>query len=98
MVGVEVEEVQTEAEEVPDVAEDRHPPTTKMVPGCTGDPSTLTSQPATGQDARCIIAGGKELIFVLNPRPARGRTSSPPSRTSETGTSSAQKTKSILNK
>ena len=55
-------------------------------------PNILTSLQVLGMDARCIIGGEKELIFVLNPSPASGKTSSPPNlqRTNEKSTSSAK--------
>ena len=99
-VAVEVAEEEVEVvatrEEAAEAVNPHHQAT--PVPECTGGPSTPIFRLEIGPDARCTIDGGKGLIFVLSPPPAPGRTSSPPSLPSETGTNSALQTKSISDK
>ena len=51
-------------------------------------PSTLTFRKESGVDAPCISALGARLIFVTNPGPVHGRTSSLPKLIIEVPTSS----------
>ena len=56
------------------------------------DQDILTFQQVPGTGARCIIGGGKELIFVLSPSLANGKTSllQKLQRTNENSTNSAK--------
>ena len=78
-----------EEEEAIEEAGAEQPPTTVPNPASIMAPNIQICRLGRGTGARCTIAGAKELIFVLNPSPASGRTSSPPSRPNETGTNSA---------
>ena len=82
------------------VVADRHPPVVSPRLGASGAPSIQTCQKESGVAVLYIISGGEMLIFVPNPQPAPGGTSSLPSslNNNETGTSSARNimTRSVL--
>ena len=50
----------------------------------------LIYQQGSGKGAVCTSAGGKVLFSAMNPKPAPGRTFTPPNQQSETGASSDQ--------
>ena len=85
---VEVEEVVAEITISPPTSRINLLRTKPMVNAIKGR-SILIFRKGCGPGVRCTSSGGARLIFVVNPQLVRGRTSTPPSlTTNETPTSS----------
>ena len=51
------------------------------------EPSIQTYHQVNGEAVKCILNGGEIVIFVQNPQPVHGETSTPQDPKNETGTS-----------